>query len=313
MVATRFRLCLPGVATPIQDPLFHAVRSRLGAALTGEAERELADLLARGHAAWPALAPVDADLVAEMVRRHLEGAPDPSAALRRIDAAEVWLCVACASGCHAAHVAFDERHVALLAAPLRAMGLDAAAIDDVKQRVRDKLLGPGPGGVARLPGYAGDGRLQGLVKVVGMRLALDALRARSRRPDLGNTGDATTVARLMDGELGPEMRLLAREQRELVRSALHEAIAALPAVDRGVLRLHLLEGLGIDEISALHAIHRSTAARWLVRIRERIGQLARETLHAAMGLDHARIDSLLRAVDSQIDLSLSRILPPSAP
>jgi RNA polymerase sigma-70 factor (ECF subfamily) len=85
----------------------------------------------------------------------------------------------------------------------------------------------------------------------------------------------------------------------------------LPSTDRGILRLHLLERLNIDEIAALHDVHRATAARWLTRIRHHIGEHTREALRARLRLDASELDSLLRAVDSRLDLSLSRILAPS--
>ena len=112
----------------------------------------------------------------------------------------------------------------------------------------------------------------------------------------------------MAGDLGPELRVVEREHREHVKAAFHTAIESLSATDRGILRLHLLERLSIDEIAALHDVHRATAARWLVRIRQHIGEHTREDLRARLRLDAAELDSLLRAVDSRIDLSLSRVL-----
>ena len=36
----------------------------------------------------------------------------------------------------------------------------------------------------------------------------------------------------------------------------------LSAQERTVLRLHVLDGLGTDEIGALYKVHRTTVARW---------------------------------------------------
>jgi RNA polymerase sigma-70 factor (ECF subfamily) len=192
------------------------------------------------------------------------------------------------------------------------MKLPPDALDDVKQRVRDKLLARDADGRLRLVAYAGEGRLRGLVKVVAMRLALDDIRARRRRPDLGVAADAGAVDRLMAGDLGPELRVVERENGEHVKAAFHAAIDSLSSVDRGILRLHLLERLGIDEIAALHDVHRATAARWLARIRRHLGEHTQQALRARLRLDASELESLLRAVESRIDLSLSRVLAASS-
>ncbi len=261
---------------------------------------------------WPTLASIDPERVVAVVEQRLAGSETSlGAALANVDAGELWICAACAQGASAAIGAFVARYVAPLTGGLRAMGLDPPAIDDIKQRVQAKLLTPGPDGHLRVLEYAGGGRLGGLVKVVAMRLAVDELRARQHRPERKATPDETAVERLMANELGPEMRVLDGQQRELVKEAFGSAIERLSSTDRGILRLHLLERLSIDQIAALHDVHRATAARWLTRLRERLGEYTRETLRAQLGLKPRELDSLMYAVRSRLDLSLSRVLAPS--
>jgi RNA polymerase sigma-70 factor (ECF subfamily) len=69
-----------------------------------------------------------------------------------------------------------------------------------------------------------------------------------------------------------------------------------------------MEHLGIDAIAALHGVHRSTAARWLQGVRERLGKHIRRSLRERLGPRPRDIESVLRAVDSQLDLSFSRLL-----
>jgi RNA polymerase sigma-70 factor, ECF subfamily len=75
--------------------------------------------------------------------------------------------------------------------------------------------------------------------------------------------------------------------------------------DRNLLRLHVLDGLAIDDIGALHGVHRATAARWIERTREDVARAVRRDLMRQLGIDPFEVDDLLRWVQSQIDLSLS--------
>ncbi len=260
--------------------------------------------LLEGQAANERVAAVASRKLADSLRAaKLDGSDD----LARLDAAEIWLAAGCADGVPEAVQAFDAQYISRLTPALRALGLDAAAADELRQRVRERLLTSVDGGPIRLLEYAGKGRLFGLVKVVAVRMTLDDKRRAGRAPDRGNV-DQMTVERVMDGELGPELAVIETQHRGAVKNAFRAAIEALEPKQRGVLRLHLLQGSSIDEIAALYGVHRATAARWIVGIREELGQRTREALRSTLGLDDAGLDSLLDAVGSRLDLSLSRVL-----
>jgi RNA polymerase sigma-70 factor (ECF subfamily) len=55
-------------------------------------------------------------------------------------------------------------------------------------------------------------------------------------------------------------------------------------------------------------VHRATCARWLADARADLGRGTRKRLVATLGLPPEGIDSLLRFLDSDIELSISRIL-----
>jgi RNA polymerase sigma-70 factor (ECF subfamily) len=75
-----------------------------------------------------------------------------------------------------------------------------------------------------------------------------------------------------------------------------------------VLRLHVVEGLNIDEIGALFKVHRSTVARWIAAARTQVLTDARKQLRAELGLSAGEFDSLAGVVRSQLDLSVAGIL-----
>ena len=58
----------------------------------------------------------------------------------------------------------------------------------------------------------------------------------------------------------------------------------------------------------MYRVHRSTAARWLASARERLAELCRDALSRVWSVAEAELPELAAMVDSQMDLSLERIL-----
>lgn len=247
--------------------------------------------------------------VVALLATRLEG-PLTRALLSVLDGPELWLAVGCAQGLAVATAALDAEYLVGLDRALGAMKLDADRVGEVRQRVREKLLIP-QDGATKLEQYAGRGQLASLVQVVAVRTALDLIRAAGRAPDQPDVGNA--VEAMLDEHAGPELAAIKSQHAEAFKSAFASAVEALEPSDRGLLRLHVVDRLGIDAIAALHGVHRSTAARWLQAIRERLGTALRRRLRDRLGSANLDIDSVIRAVDSQVDLSFSRLLPPGEP
>jgi RNA polymerase sigma-70 factor, ECF subfamily len=77
---------------------------------------------------------------------------------------------------------------------------------------------------------------------------------------------------------------------------------------RNLLRQHILDELTIDDLARLYRVHRATCARWLADARADLGKQTRKRLMSALGMPTSDVDSLLRFLDSDIELSISRIL-----
>src|SRR5262249_37599300 len=88
------------------------------------------------------------------------------------------------------------------------------------------------------------------------------------------------------------------------RNALREAVDALDVRARLVLKQHYLDGLSTEELGALHGVHRVTALRWLVDARERVATLVERRLQSELKVSAAELESLVRSLRSQIDISL---------
>ena len=93
-----------------------------------------------------------------------------------------------------------------------------------------------------------------------------------------------------------------------LKKAIRDAFGALEVRQRNLLRQHVLDELTIDDLAKLYRVHRATCARWLADARADLGKQTRKRLIATLGTHSEELESVLRFLDSDIELSISRIL-----
>jgi len=254
-----------------------------------EPERDA--LIAAGRAAWPGV-DVDEDAFA----RYL-AARDP---VDPQHAADLYLACACAGGDQAAIAAFLREMVPHIEAAVLGLGADPAQADEVRSQLVDALLvGERPGVVT----YAGRGQLRSWVRSIAVRTGMRHL-GRTRAAQGGDDALATLAADADD----PEIEHLKARYGVAFRAAFAEALAALTARQRNLLRQHYLDELTVDQLGALYRVHRATAARWVAAAREALFDDTRRRMIEALGLAPTDYDSILRLLHSQLDLSIQRHL-----
>ncbi len=269
-------------------------------------EHALADLHATGEKAWPDVRLSPEEFVAHLAR-HLPDAafdPDgnPTKALRSLLVADLYLAAACVRGTTNAADALHREH--LTQVPLfvaRVLRGDKAKIDDLVQAVGEKLLVPQDGRPARIAEYGGQGPLGGWIRVVSTRMAL---RVAKKGDDLSTEGDAPEVPVGKE----PELDHLRVHYREDFKMAFEAAFQKLSKEQRLLLRLHSSGTLRGDDIARMLGIDRSTAMRKLARAREVLFDATRDGLMAKVGITPSEFESIARAVKSQVDVTLSRVL-----
>lgn len=256
--------------------------------------------LAEARAAWPDVV-VDGDaFVAQLAARLPADAQADHA--RAIHVSDLWLTTACAAGNANAIAAFDEHYIAPLGVLLRPTGLDVDQIDEVKQELRRKLL-VADGEVPRIADYSGRADLRMWIRTAAIRTSIDLIR---RRRDLPiDDEELAAVPALSDD---PELAHLKDRYRDELRAAVTEAIALIAPRDRLLLKYHYIDGFGIDRLAAIYGIHRATAARWLGSAREALAYQAHRLLVSRLGVSASELRSIARLVESQLDLSMRRLL-----
>lgn len=223
--------------------------------------------------------------------------------LARIDpdrVGDLFLAGACVRGDHNALAHFENTVIARLDGALARVDPRPEAMDEARQRVRERLLVAAPGQPPRLAEYRGEAPLWSWVKTVAVRLLVDSAREGHR--SISTPDDVIAQKLVTSGRL--DLRFVQEAHRADVTRAFEAALASLDPKERNVLRLAHVEGQSIDRIATLYGAHRATAARWVVAAREKVAGATRRALRDALRLDGRELDSLLQALDGNLEQSL---------
>ena len=295
------REALP-LATAFLTALSESVRA--AAPPAGDIEEALRELVRSAESAWPELALPHDVFIRYLATKVADAEIDGTEVLRKLSSlrvADLYLVCACRRGDGAAIVAFETHYVARLDRALSRMGIEPAAIDDLKGMLRDKALFPEEGARSLLDGYSGRGDVGRWLRAVAVRAA-----AKASRTDR-NVFDLDVAQLVMPGD-GPEIAYLKATFASEFKSALSEAMEALPVRDRGLLRQYFLDDLTYDELGRIHRVHSVTALRWIARLRKELLEEVSRQLMKRLRLSAEELQSVLRVVGSRLDASIHRLL-----
>jgi RNA polymerase sigma-70 factor (ECF subfamily) len=233
----------------------------------------------------------------EQLLEHVERAGAQTGDIAQ-NGAELCLACACARGDTAAIGILEAEYVARLEPSLRRFG-DGDLVDEARQALRQRmLLPPEP----RIATYAGTGALLGWLRISALRLALN-LRRGAARP--ANALLVEEIVRELPVEASDLPRYIA-----VFSAALERTFAALETRDRNLLRLHHVDGLTLDRLGELYAVHRATVARWLAQARSRIFDEVEAEVRRTLKLSPSEFHSMVGLVRSYLDASLGGLLDP---
>lgn len=263
-------------------------------------EGQLAGALEAGQLAWPELTSDAPRFVGHLAA--VLGDDGGPATLTALHASDLYLACACARGDAEAVAILERDFVASLAAPLRATGLATDGVDEVQQKVREFLL-VGNHEVPGILNYRGRGPLRSWLRAVAVRQAM--MHFRGRRA--GEVSD-DALHELPAMTESPELAPWKQQYAAAFRAAFEQAIAALDAHQRTLLRQHHIDRLSIDALARLYKIHRATAARWVAAAREALLAGVRERVAATLAISGSELASVFRLARSQLDISIPRLL-----
>lgn len=285
-----------------------------GVAPSGDAlaiGRAFQDAWERARAAHPTV-DLDGDSFAHHLAHHLlshlkrRPGADVSAVLGSIHSSDLYLALGCGLGDPAAIASFEASYLREAPAFVAHVGLAPNMRDEFLQTLRARILAPHADG-AKILRYSGQGPLGGWLRVSAVRLAL-TLRAQESR----HSGDSDNAVAIASVEPDPELLLARQHSGQAFKTAFELALASIEPDERTALRMHYVDGLTLDQMGVACAVHRATAARWLASGRARLAALTRKNLRESLKLEQAEMESVLRLVDNDLELSLCRVLGPSS-
>lgn len=215
------------------------------------------------------------------------------------------LAAAAAAGDAEAIARLDRLLVAVATAAVRGLRGSDVERDEVVQEVRARLLVGDGTRPPRIGDYAGRGELARWLKATVVRTYLNRVRGVKR--EVG-ADDERVFDRLLAPAIDPELAYWKVRHGAELKAALGTALAAASDQARLLLRLRFVDELTVDEIAALHRVHRGTVHRWLADARDDLRARVEAALRARLGLAGDELDSVFRMVASQLELSLTRVL-----
>lgn len=290
----------------LAERLTSALEAELGGAdhLGATVERLLGEALAR----YPDLARND-ETFFRLVANVLNASKDPLRTLSELQAPTLYLAAACLAGDPRGVEHFQGEYYPLIRRAVRRIRLVGAGEEDVQQSIFERVFLGTEDTPPLIVSYSGTSSFVAWLRVVSVRFALN--QARHHRREQPSQG-AAAVADRIEAEEG-DLRVLHHLYGPAYQSAFQAALASLSQRDRELLRYRVVDALSVSQIASLYGVHRVTVARWLAKAREQLASRTHEHLSIHLGGSAKEAESLVRALYSQVDVSVRRLLSqPSA-
>lgn len=268
-------------------------------------EEALGELLRRGQEAYPEI-PLPAEAFLRFLARRLPQGEAAAEALLALRAADLHLLCALTEGSAAAARTLAARHLARVAAALGRLGAQPAVIQDIQQALHQQLLQSER--EATRGRYSGQGDLASWLCVTAVRELRRLVKREARARSLSASG----LDEAADDGGDQELAYLRLTYGQRLKRAWREALGRLDSRECNVLRYHFVDGLSLEELAVLYHVGRSTAGRWVLSARQRLLAEVRAALQREGPLQESELSSILRLAQSQVDLSLPRLLREAA-
>ncbi len=263
-------------------------------------EARLRSRLEDARAALPGVSTSDRDFVRYLAQK-VAGGTDESVldAMDRIRVTDMLLACACVQKDPAALAHFEDRYLVEVDAAWRRFDALGVTLDDVRQRMRERLFLATP---PSLEGYSGRGDLRNWVRVAALHMLSNIATRESReRPT-----EETFFDDVVDLGADTEAVYLKHACGDEFKEAFAAALERLSARERLLLRYAFADRRTVDEIGSAFRVHRATAARWIAKARQRLVDETRAALMTALQVDEGEAASIVRAALSRAGTTLLR-------
>jgi RNA polymerase sigma-70 factor (ECF subfamily) len=268
-------------------------------------EDELRAACAKARRNWPDIAVSDHVFMQYLAARTSTDAAGLTVLPLRLPE-DLYLACACAHGSEAAIRAFQSHYERHYRSVFERMGLRDVSDDLAQLLLRRLFIRDGEREPAIL-GFGGRGALGKWVKVLAARVGHRHLERDKPRSKRTVQRDPEQIADAM-GKSDPELDRLKESYRAEFKEAFKSAFSELPERDRNLFRLQYLDGLNLDKMAAVYNVGRATVARWRTAARRQLLEHTHQRLAGKLGASSQDVASIMRFIESQLDVSLTRLL-----
>ena len=228
-----------------------------------------------------------AEKVVRIAEKHVSGlaTADVTAArvvgelLENLKWSDLFLTTACAAGDSAAWEVFRRQYRSVIQFAALKTSTSASEAAELSDTLLTDLFLPHESGrgESKIAQYHGLGSLEGWIKVVVHRMAIDQIRIHQRDVPIEEL-EAELPANNTHAQADESIRERdARRARDLVAQCLTSALEQLNVQERLVLNLYYLKGVNLKGIAVFLKAHESTASRLLERLEGTATKVGQQT------------------------------------
>ncbi len=225
---------------------------------------------------------------------------------------ELFLTTACASGDGAAWQAFHLRYHGVIQKAARHCTENASEAQELSESMMSDLFLP----VSTASGtktnkigqYDGTGSLEGWIKVVVTRMAIDQIRRSQKQVSLeeldGEPESRAGIPRDIVSTVGVDIPAASK----MFAASLNHAMNQLGGQEKLILSLYYMEDLSLKEIGRLIKVHESTVSRTLDRLKKQLRKSVERHLRDRFRVQAADVAQLIEVAHLEVDVDLKKVL-----
>lgn len=225
---------------------------------------------------------------------------------------ELFLTTACSLGDGTAWEIFLARYRSLIEKAARCTAENATAAQDLAGTLLSELFLPAPSeddtAASKISQYHGIGSLEGWLRVVIARRAIDNIRSSKKQVPLEELEASPAMPASPDCANALVEARESRKAADLFANAFQEAWGQLSSQEKLALKLYYLEDVNLKEIGKLIGAHESTASRLLEKVKMQLRKNVEKVLRVKYKVKPNEVFSLIENGQSNAEMDFGKLL-----
>jgi RNA polymerase sigma-70 factor len=223
---------------------------------------------------------------------------------------DLFLTTACAAGDGAAWEVFRRQYRSVIHSAALKTSTSASEAAELSDTLLTDLFLPHESGrgESKIAQYHGLGSLEGWIKVVVHRMAIDQIRLHRRDVPIedlegelpSNSAHGRTDESIKERDT--------HRARDMVSQCLTTALEQLDAQERLVLNLYFLNGVNLKGIGQFLKAHESTASRLIERLKTQLHKSVNKQLQEKFKVRKTEVPHLIELAQGHLEIDLKKIL-----